>query len=193
MMFRNLRPPVLHLIVCGAGAAGDLESFVKTCEHQGWDVWVVATPTTVAFIDRAALAELTGHPVHVDDLLADEPDSLPRAGAIAVVPAAFETIVKLAFGSTDSRALRLVTEAIALGLPILALPAPDEPLARHPAFAESVARLRAWGVSVLPQRAYHRFARADDVELHDQLPWQAAEELLGQWIRFARVPSAEAA
>lgn len=188
-MFRNLRHPVLYLIVGGAEAAADIESFVKACHKQGWDVWVVATPGSMASIDRDVLAALTGHPVHVDDLLSDHPDGLPRAGAVAVVPAAFDTITKLAYGSTDSLALRLVTEAIGLGLPILAMPAPDEPLARHPAFAESIGRLRAWGLSVLLNPAKYRFAPDDDGEQGDQLPWHAAEELLGQWIRFARVPS----
>jgi hypothetical protein len=177
------RPPA------GAGAVGDVESFVKACQRQGWDVWVVAAPARVASIDRDVLAVLTGHPVHVDDLFSDDPGGLPRAGALAVVPAAFDTLVKLAYGNTDSLALRLVAEAIGLGLPILAMPAPDEPLARHPAFAESIGRLRTWGLSVLRHPATHGLAAVDDGERGDQLPWQAAEELLGQWIRFARVPS----
>jgi hypothetical protein len=188
-MFRNLRHPVLYLIVCGAGAAGDVESFVKACHKQGWDVWVVATPASIASKDLDVLAALTEHPVHVDDLLSDDPDGLPRAGALAVVSAAFDTITKLAYGNTESLALRLVTEAIGLGLPILAMPAPDDPLARHPAFAESIGRLRAWGLSVFLHPAKDGFAPIHDGEQGDQLPWHAAEELLGQWIRFARVPS----
>jgi hypothetical protein len=131
-MFRNLRHPVLYLIVDGAGAVGDVESFVKACQRQGWDVWVVAAPARVASIDRDVLAVLTGHPVHVDDLFSDDPGGLPRSGALAVVPAAFDTIVKLAYGNTDSLALRLVAEAIGLGLPILAMPAPRRAAGQAP-------------------------------------------------------------
>jgi hypothetical protein len=192
-MFRNLRHPVLHLIACGAPPAGELEPFVKTCQEQGWDVWIVTTPAGAAFVDANQLAELTGHPVRVDYPPPDEPDDPPPAGAVAVVPATFNTINKLAYGTSDSFALGLIHEAIGLGVPILAIPAPDPALARHPVFAESVRRLRAWGVSVLFHRTYLPTAASTGGDPGEQLPWPAAEELLGQWIRFARITPLEQA
>ena len=187
-MFRNVRNPVLHLIVCGARPASELDPFVKSCQEQGWDVWLVATPAALAFIDRTGLAELTGHPVWVDYPGPDDPEGLPPAGAVAVAPATFNTINKLAYGASDSLALGLVNEAIGLGLPILAMPAPGEALARHPAFTESVGRLRTWGVSVLFQPSYYRSDPVNGGEPGSELPWHAAGELLADWIRFARVP-----
>jgi phosphopantothenoylcysteine synthetase/decarboxylase len=192
-MFRNVRHPVLHLVACGAGPAGDLQPFLKACQDQGWDVWLVATPAAAAFVDRAMMADLTGHPVHVDWPAPDEAHSPPPAGAVAVVPATFNTINKLAYGMSDSYALGLVHEAIALGLPILTMPVPGEALARHPAFTESVGRLRAWGLSVLLPPAYYRAGSAEEGLPPAELPWQAAEDLLGEWIRFARVPTGEPA
>ncbi|HEX7746868.1 MAG TPA: flavoprotein [Micromonosporaceae bacterium] len=192
-MFRNLRNPVLHLIVCGAQSAGELEPFVKTCQEQGWDVWIVPTPAAAAFVNSDALAELTGHPVRVDYPPPNEPDDPPPAGAVAVVPATFNTINKLAYGTSDSFALGLVHEAIGLGVPILAMPALDPALSRHPVFAESVNRLRTWGVSVLFHRTYLPSAAATGGTPGEDLPWHAAEELLGGWIRFARItPLAQA-
>jgi phosphopantothenoylcysteine synthetase/decarboxylase len=192
-MFRNVRHPVLHIVASGAGPARDLEPFVKACQDQGWDVWLVATPAAAAFIDSVTMAALTGHPVHIGWPPPDSPQAPPPAGAVAVVPATFNTINKLAYGTSDSYALGLVHEAIALGLPILTVPAPGDALARHPVFTESVGRLRKWGVSVVVRPAYSRAGAAVDGQTADQLPWQAAEELLGEWIRFARVPVGEPA
>lgn len=191
-MFRNLRHPVLHLIVCDARAAGDLEPFVKSCQKQGWDVWIVTTPAAVSFIDADVLAELTGNPVRTDDPLPDEPTVLPPAGAVAVVPATFKAMNQLAYGNTDSFALGLVEKAIGLGLPVLAMPTPDAALAQHPVFAESVGRLRGWGVAVIANPTRYPLP-GDDAERAAHFPWHAAEELLGQWIRFARVTPLEQA
>ena len=188
-MFQQPRRPVLHLIACGAQPAADLEPFVKTCQRQGWDVWLIATPSALKHLDKDALAELTGHGVCVDHNRLDEPSALPPAGALAVVPASFKTVTKLAYGDCQTFALGLLNEAIGLGLPILAVPAPNEALARHPAFGESIARLRAWGVIVLfdaygyPLAPQHGGGDAAD------LPWRTAEEVLCGWIRFARLPA----
>jgi hypothetical protein len=190
-MFRKQRNPVLHLVVSGAGPAGDLEPFVKTCQDQGWDVWLVATPAATAFLDGPRMSDLTGHPIRVDWPDLDEGPALPPAGAVAVVPATFNTINKIAYGISDSFALGLVHEAIGLGLPVLTIPVPGEALARHPAFTESVARLRAWGLSVLFRPTYYRPGPGEEVPPPTQLPWHAAEELLAEWIRFARVPARE--
>ncbi len=43
----------------------------------------------------------------------------------------------------------LLNEAIGLGIPVVAVPNPSTALAKHPAFLESVARLRSWGMTVL--------------------------------------------
>jgi hypothetical protein len=187
-MFRTPRNPVLHLVASGAGPAGDLDPFVKTCQDQGWDVWLVATPAAASFIDGARMADLTGHPVRVDWPDPDEAPGLPPAGALAVVPATFNTINKIAHGISDSYALGLVHEAVGLGLPVLTMPVPGEALSRHPVFADSVAQLRAWGLSVLFRTTYYRPGPVEEAP-PAQLPWHAAEELLAEWIRFARVPA----
>ncbi|GAB3815091.1 flavoprotein [Micromonospora zhanjiangensis] len=143
------RQPVLYVIACGGRPAADLPGFVEDCQARGWDVCVIATPSALKFIDRERLATLTGHPVRHDYKQPDEPDVLPPADAMVVAPATFNTINKWAYGVSDTLALGLLNEAVGLGLPIVALPNPNVALARHPAFAESVTRLRAWGVTVL--------------------------------------------
>jgi phosphopantothenoylcysteine synthetase/decarboxylase len=143
------RQPVLYVVACGGRPAGDLASFVETCQAQGWDVCVIATPSALKFMDTESLTDLTGHPVRYDYKQPEEPDVLPPAEAMVVAPATFNTINKWAYGISDTLALGLLNEAIGLGIPIIAVPTPNVALAKHPAFADSVARLRSWGVNVL--------------------------------------------
>jgi phosphopantothenoylcysteine synthetase/decarboxylase len=141
--------PVLYVIACGGPPAGQLPDFVRFARASGWDVCVIATPDATRFLDAARLAELTGHPVRVHYKHPDEPDVLPPADAFVIAPATFNTINKLVAGISDTLALGLVNEGIGLGLPVIAVPWPNVPLARHPAFGRSVAALREWGVTVI--------------------------------------------
>lgn len=146
--------PVLYIVACGGRPAGDLPSFIPSLTAQGWEVCVIATPSAVKFMDLPTLSELTGHVVRYDYKQPDEPDALPPADAIAVAPATFNTINKWAYGSSDTLALGILNEAIGLILPIVAVPVPNSALAKHPAFQESVERLRSWGVRLIfdPER-----------------------------------------
>jgi phosphopantothenoylcysteine synthetase/decarboxylase len=141
--------PVLYVIGCGSRSSGDLAPFVSDLQTDGWEVCVIATPSALKFMDTAKLAELTGHVVRYDYKQPDDPDVLPPADAMVVAPATFNTVCKCAFGSSDTLALGLLNEAVGLGLPIVAVPTPNVALAKHPAFVESVARLRSWGVTVM--------------------------------------------
>jgi phosphopantothenoylcysteine synthetase/decarboxylase len=141
--------PVLYVVACGGRPAGDLADFITQLQADGWEVCVIATPSALKFMDTGRLAELTGHVVRYDYKQPDEPDVLPRPDALVVAPATFNTINKWAYGASDTLALGLLNEAIGLSLPVVAVPTPSTALAKHPAFLESVARLRSWGVNVL--------------------------------------------
>jgi hypothetical protein len=67
---------------------------------------------------------------------------------------AFDTVNKLTAGISSTLALGLLNEAIGDGLPVITVPLPDQMLARHPAFAASIAALKPWGVRLIfdPQR-----------------------------------------
>jgi hypothetical protein len=146
--------PVLYLVACGGRPAGALEPFIKHLQGEGWRVCVIATPSALKFLDATRLTALTGHQVRHNYKEPDQPDVLPPPEAMVVAPATFNTINKWAYGSSDTLALGLLNEAIGLGIPIIAVPTPSTALARHPAFTESVVRLRSWGVIVLfdPER-----------------------------------------
>jgi phosphopantothenoylcysteine synthetase/decarboxylase len=140
---------VLYVIACGSPAAGHIGALVDLAQRDGWTVCVVTTPDGRKFVDVPRLAAQTGHPVRSAYKNPGDPDVLPDPDAIVVAPATVNTINKWAAGIADTLALGLLVEAYGKGLPIVALPYTNAAMAAHPAFVESLARLRAWGVTVL--------------------------------------------
>jgi phosphopantothenoylcysteine synthetase/decarboxylase len=142
--------PVLYVITCATPAAHDVGTLVGLAQGRGWTVCVVATPSARRFIDTPALEQQTGYPVRHDYKQPGTPDVLPPADAMIVGGASFNTINKWALGISDTLALGLITEAIGLRLPVVALPFLNAAQAAHPAFGRSVAELREAGVAMLP-------------------------------------------
>jgi phosphopantothenoylcysteine synthetase/decarboxylase len=141
--------PVLYLIVCAAPRATHTADLVRMLQAEHWDVCVIATPAAVEFFDTAEVAELTRHPVRSRHKRLGEPDVLPPADAMAVCPATFNTVNKLAGGIADVLALSLLTEAVGMGLPVVVAPSLNDAQAAHTAFVRSVTTLRDMGVTVL--------------------------------------------
>lgn len=140
---------VLYIVACAAPPAQQVDELVRAAQRGGWRVCVIATPSALAFLDVPMLETLTGYPIRSAYKQPSEADSLPPAQAIAVAPATFNTMNKWASGIGDTLALGLLTEAIGKRLPVVALPFLNRAQAAHPAFEQSVQRLRAWGVRVL--------------------------------------------
>jgi phosphopantothenoylcysteine synthetase/decarboxylase len=140
---------VLYLVVCAAPPAQAVGELVALLKEQGWTVCVIATPRAAGWIDSEALTEQTGYSVRHDYKQPDDPDALPLADAIAVVPATFNTINKWVAGISDTFALGLLNEAIGLKLPIIVAPYAKSSLAAHPAFRPNLKTLSRWGVTVL--------------------------------------------
>lgn len=141
---------VLYLVVCAAPPAQAVGELAELLQAREWAVRVIATPRATGWIDCAAVAELTGHPVRDEYREPDDTEPLPRADAIAVVPATFNTVNKWVAGISDTFALGLLNEAIGLRLPIVVAPYAKSSLAAHPAYEQSLRTLSEWGVTVLP-------------------------------------------
>lgn len=103
--------PMLYLIVCAAPPAQRIDELVELLQQAAWNVCVIPTPRVVSWLDRHALAQQTGYPVRHDYKQPGDPDVLPRADAIAVVPATFNTINKWSAGISDTFALGILNEA----------------------------------------------------------------------------------
>ena len=151
----STRSPILYLIVCAAPPAQQTQEVVPLLQATGWDVCVIATPQASRWMNTEALAELSGHVVRTDYKLPWEADPLPKADAMLVMPATFNTINKWAQGIGDTLATSLLCEALGRGSPpIVIVPCLKMDLVRHPAFSRSIALLRECGVDVLhePER-----------------------------------------
>lgn len=140
---------VLYLVVCGAGPAARIEVMVRLAQSEGWSVHCLATAAAVQhFLDLPALAALTGHPVRTGYRTSGA-DRLPRAEAVIVAPATYNTINKWAAGIADNYVLNQLAELTGLGLPIVVLPFVNQALAANRVFLRSLEELRHAGVRVL--------------------------------------------
>lgn len=147
-MTQDAPPRVLSVIVCGAGPATAIGTFVELARDRGWTVQVIATPAALDFFDQAAIEQQTGNPVKSQYSKPGTPRSaIPEA--IIVAPTTYNTINKWALGISDTYALGVLAEITGLDIPIVVLPFVNSALARRAPFQRSVEALRAEGVRIL--------------------------------------------
>lgn len=166
---------VVYVIVCGSPAARGVGELIRLTQADGWDVCVVVTPDGRKFVDPTGLAQQTGHPVRSQYKNPGDPDVLPPADAMLVAPATVNTINKWSAGIADTLPLGLLVEAVGKRLPIVAMPVTNAAMAAHPAFGESIVRLRSWGVTVLYGDDILKLSSPGEGELGaDGIPWHLA-------------------
>ncbi|ANN21167.1 flavoprotein [Amycolatopsis orientalis] len=138
-MVTSAAPPVLRL-----------EELIPQLSADGWAVYVIATPTAASWIDLDDLAAATGCVTRVQPRPPHQREkSLPRAEALLVAPLTFNSMNKWAAGISDTFALGVLNEMLGAEVPIVAAPCVKPALRRHPAYADSVARLTKAGVKLL--------------------------------------------
>ena len=121
--------------ITGGIAAYKSASFARLLIKSGYDVRVIMTASTQAFITPLTLQALTGNPVHID--LLDESAELGMghielakwADLLIIAPATANTIAKLAMGIADDL---LTTVCLATTAPILVAPAMNQQMWQHP-------------------------------------------------------------
>jgi phosphopantothenoylcysteine decarboxylase len=174
-MIGNPAPGVLYVLVCGSPMARDVGILVDLAQQDGWEVCVITTPDGRKFVDAAALQKKTGHPVRTYYKNPGDPDVLPIATAMIVAPATVNTVNKWAAGITDTLVLGLLVEGYGYGVPTAVVPYTNKIMARHPTLAESLAKLRAWGVHVLyGDDVYRLGAPGQNDRFRGQFPWRRA-------------------
>lgn len=165
---------VLTVIVCGAGPAAAISTFVKLAQGRGWNVQVIATPAALDFFGPAALEEQTSNPARSQYRKPGSPRSA-ISQAIIVAPATYNTISKWAQGISDTYALGVLAETTALGVPIIVLPFVNSALASRPPFRRSAEALRAEGVRILlGSGGIQPHPPRTGSDLIDSYPWHLA-------------------
>lgn len=151
------QPRILYLIVCAAPPAQQTADAVPLLQAAGWEVCVITTPQASHWVDCIQLEHLTGHLVRTEYKLPGEADPLPKADAMLVMPATFNTINKWAQGIANTLAVSLLCEALGRGTPpVVAVPCVKMDLVRHPAFSRSINLLREYSVQVLHEPERYR-------------------------------------
>ncbi|MEW1612194.1 MULTISPECIES: flavoprotein [unclassified Streptomyces] len=168
------KKPFLYVVVCAAGIAGEVAQLITAAQERGWEVGVVATPQGLGFIDAPGVEAQTGYPIRSAWRSPGDPRPLPDPDAIAVAPATFNTINKWAAGISDTLALGILCESYGFGIPTAVLPYVSSAQAAHPAYTESLRRLRDMGILVGAHEPHHPKSGG----VAGQFRWEEALELL---------------
>jgi len=168
-------PGVLYVLACGSPIARDVSILVDLAQQDGWEVCVITTPDGRKFVDVVDLQHKTGHPVRTYYKNPGDPDLLPAADAMIVAPATVNTVNKWAAGITDTLVLGLLVEGYGYRVPTAVVPYTNNVMALHPTLADSLAKLRGWGVHVLYGDEVCRLGGPGQTErFRGQFPWRRA-------------------
>ncbi|HXW67657.1 MAG TPA: bifunctional phosphopantothenoylcysteine decarboxylase/phosphopantothenate--cysteine ligase CoaBC [Thermoplasmata archaeon] len=141
--------------VSGSIAAVEVPKIVRELIRHGADVNAVMSAEATRIVTPEALEFATGHPAvtqltgnveHVT-LLGPGED---RVSLYLIAPATANTISKVAHGIDDTPVTSCASVALGGGVPILIAPAMHAHMAQNPAVAESLDKLRRWGVGIIP-------------------------------------------
>lgn len=154
--------PVVYVIGFSAPPVLYLHEFITLLRDDGWDPWVILSPTAASWTDVSRLGAVSGHAVRVEARKPSDRDPLPLAHAIVAAPLTFNSLNKWAAGISDTLALGLLNESLGLGIPVTAALCIKSELRHHPAYANSYRTLADVGVNVLqPATVVVRQAMSD--------------------------------
>ncbi|MEU3337847.1 flavoprotein [Streptomyces sp. NPDC002144] len=176
-MTEQAERPFLYVVVCAAGIAADVGRLITAAQERDWEVGVIATPVAMnGFFDTAAVEARTGRPIRSAWRNPGDPRPFPPPDAVVVAPATFNTVNKWAAGLADTLAVATLCESYGLGVPVAVLPCVADSLAAHPAYRDSLIRLRAMGVRF--GEPYSGEAGEDGAR--PEFGWETALDLLGR-------------
>ena len=139
-----------YLVLSGAATASRCPEIARGLLDVGFTrIIALPTPNAARIIAPRDLDGVPGVRIvesYFDAAIRPQP---PR-GLVLFAPCGFNSLNKLAHGIADSLALSVVAEAIGRRTPVVVGPSLNTPLLAHPAAQTSLAKLAAWGVTVMP-------------------------------------------
>jgi phosphopantothenoylcysteine decarboxylase / phosphopantothenate---cysteine ligase len=139
--------------ISGSIAAYKTASLISKLVQNNCEVKTVVTKDSLNFIGKATLEGLTGNKV-LDDMyengsMMSHINLVKWADATILVPATANTINKFANGIADNLVTSLFL-AHDWTKPYIVVPAMNTNMFEHPSTKESIAKLKNWGIDVLP-------------------------------------------
>jgi len=145
------------LLMSGSIACAKASSLISEWSKLGHRVRVACTRSVAEFVGPATLqglgAEMVFDNVFAPDRAMEHISHGKWADIIIVAPATSNLINKLATGIADDAVTTLWQAAYGQGKPMFIVPAMNTRMWRYPATQESIARLKQWGIHVLPVAA----------------------------------------
>lgn len=143
-----------HILVGVSGgiAAYKAAALVRTLVKDGAEVRVIMTPVAKHFITSLTMATVSKHPVLTEFYNPENGDwnnhvSLGLwADAYVVAPATANTLAKMAHGIADNL---LLTTYLSMRCPVIAAPAMDMDMWKHPATQSNLQTLQKHGVHII--------------------------------------------
>jgi phosphopantothenoylcysteine decarboxylase/phosphopantothenate--cysteine ligase len=141
--------------VSGSIAAIELPKMIRELIRHGADVQAVMSPEAIRLVTPETLEFATGHPPitqlsgNVEHVTLLGPGA-GRADLYLIAPATANTISKIAHGIDDTPVTSCASVALGGGVPMLLAPAMHSHMGVNPAVKESLEKLRAWGVGIVP-------------------------------------------
>jgi phosphopantothenoylcysteine synthetase/decarboxylase len=173
--------PAVTLVVCAAPLARRVSDIATSLLRDGWSVSVVGTPAAAAWFDADELTAAVGSSPRFDYRQPGEPKSTVKPDVIAVCPATFNTVNKVAAGIADNYAVGLICEAVGSGPPLLIAPMVNRKLWSHFAWTDAHSALRKTGVQFLDVQS----GQAELTAIESGTGESVAEAFRPEWLELA--------
>ncbi|HEV2336801.1 MAG TPA: flavoprotein [Stellaceae bacterium] len=141
---------VVYLVLSGTSTAARGPELLRELVGLGFaTVIALPTPNASRVLAPRELADIAGVQV-VESYFDLAIRPRPPRGVVLFAPCSFNSLNKLAHGVADNLALSVVAEAIGRRTPVIVGPSLNAPLLAHPVAPASLAKLAAWGVTIVP-------------------------------------------
>ena len=162
---KELEKQNIVLCITGSVAAVKCPELARELMRHGADVRACMTSSAICLITPQLMHWATGNEVVTEITGKIEHIELAQwANLVLVAPATANTLGKMAHAIDDTPVTSVVSVALGLKKPIVAVPAMHESMYQHKLFQENLAKLRSAGVHVLEPRIEEGKAKLASVE-----------------------------
>jgi phosphopantothenoylcysteine decarboxylase/phosphopantothenate--cysteine ligase len=167
--------------VTGSIAAVDTIRLAHSLRRRGCDVIGVMSAAACRIMHPDAITYATGNDAitslsgRVEHVLYCGEGGL--ADLLLIAPCTANTLCKMAGGIDDTPVTTFATTALGRGMPVIVVPAMHDSMYNHPGVKECLAKLKHWGVVIVPPRIEEGKAKIAET---DEIVVCCERELMGR-------------